>query len=149
MSTLAESPEFLSRMKQAFFARVPHAQALGMAMEKVGSDFVLASLPYQPYLLADIERRIIHTGVVTTLIDTVSGAALLARLRKPDLIATLDLRVDYLRAPRADLTLWCRAECTRVTDSIAFVRSRVWQASEQEPVAESLASFMRSARKAP
>jgi uncharacterized protein (TIGR00369 family) len=107
------------------------------------------TLPYRNDWLGDTERGVIHTGVITTLIDSCCGMALLARLKSLEAIATLDLRVDYLRPALRDKPVHCRAECYRVTQSVAFLRAAAWQDSESEPVAVSTGAFMRTTRNKP
>ncbi len=63
-------------------------------------------------------------------------------------IATLDLRMDYLRVGRRDLAVHCRAECHRLTPSIAFARATVWQDDPAQPIAQSQGVFMRTKRPA-
>ena len=67
--------------------------------------------------LADIERGVLHPGVVVALVDSACGVALIGAARQRfEPIATLDLRIDYLRAGlRAARSLFCRAECYRLT----------------------------------
>src|SRR5262245_42388165 len=102
-------------------------------------------LPVREEFLADVERGVIHTGVVTSLIDSVCGLAMLAHLGTLERIATLDLRVDYLRPSRLHHDLVCRAECYRSTQVIAFMRATVWQDDRAQPVAVCQAAFMRAA----
>lgn len=127
-----------------FTSAIPHARDCGIQIDKLGAGIALARLPYRHAWLGDIERGLIHTGVITTLIDTVSGLAALAATGEFEPIATLDLRMDYLRPARPAQTLFGRAECFRLTRSIAFVRASAWQADESEPVAVSQSTFMRS-----
>src|SRR5687768_11924548 len=100
-------------------------------------------MPCRPEFLGDMERAAIHTGAVTTLIDSACGVAVLAHLGTPEPIATLDLRVDYLRASRMHADLVCRAVCFRTTPQIVFVRAEVWQDDPSQPVAVGQAAFMR------
>ena len=51
--------------------------------------------------------------------------------------------VDYLRPALPEKTLHVRAECYRITRSIAFVKAWAWQDDEQQPVAVSQSTFMR------
>lgn len=136
--------DFLARLKDSFPAVIPHSMAIGMVAESVTRESAVARLPFLPQFLGDPERGLIHTAIITTLIDSTCGLALFGRLGAPESIATLDLRVDYLRASRPPDDLHCRAECYRLTDQIAFLRATVWQHDEAEPVAASTATFMRT-----
>ena len=137
---------FYEALAANFTRVIPHSRECGMVVDSIDSQSALAHLPYRPEWLGDTERGLIHTGIITTLVDTVSGLAAFAAGGEFELIATLDLRMDYLRPARPDKTLYSRAECYRMTRSIAFVRASAWQDSEQEPVAVSQSTFMRSSR---
>jgi uncharacterized protein (TIGR00369 family) len=115
-----------------------------MQVEDVRPEYALVSMPYRDSWLGDPERGLIHTGIITSLVDSVSGLAVFAGLGRFERIATLDLRMDYLRSARPPKSLYARAECYRTTASIAFVRALVWQDSAAEPCAVSLSTFMHS-----
>ncbi len=88
------------------------------------------------------EHRILHGGCITTLIDSAFGYALFAwgDGQLPD-IATLDLRIDYLKPAKPDLDVVATAEVYRVTNSIAFLRAEACQ-TEGDPIANAVATFM-------
>lgn len=142
MSSAADSA-FIERLGSRIAGLIPHVQALGIEVVTIGTAEVVVRLPLRPEFLGDIERGIVHTGIVTTLIDSASGIAVFARIARSEAIATLDLRVDYLRPTVLGTALRCRAECYRLSEQIAFVRASVWQFDEAEPVAISLSTFMR------
>lgn len=127
---------------RAYFAEVPHARECGVVIDHLGADGVRMSLPFREDWLGDPERGLIHTAVVSFLIDNAAGLAALAALPGTGRVATLDLRVDYLRPARRDLALHCEARCVRRASQIAFVQSEVWQAERTQPVASSQATFM-------
>jgi uncharacterized protein (TIGR00369 family) len=134
---------FLRGLAERYPTAVPHCHALGMRITQLESTHAEMRMACRPEFLGDIERGVIHTGVVTSLIDSACGVAVLAHLGVMERIATLDLRVDYLRASRPDAELVCRAECFRSTPQIMFVRAHVWQDDPSQPVAVSQAAFMR------
>jgi uncharacterized protein (TIGR00369 family) len=137
--------DFHQALRLSYCTLVPHVRDLGIELTRVDAEAAEARLPYRPELLGDVERGLIHTGVITSLIDSICGLALLAHIAKPTRIATLDLRVDYLRPSRPGADLLCRADCYRLTEHIAFLRASVWQDDPQQPVASSLGTFMRTA----
>jgi acyl-coenzyme A thioesterase PaaI-like protein len=57
-------------------------------------------------------------------------------------IATLDLRIDYLRAARPGEDLLCRARCTRVTTHVAFVQAVAHHGDPEQAIATAAATFM-------
>lgn len=123
-------------------AHVPHAFHLGIQVVEIGPCFATLSLPFREDLIGDPVRGVVFGGVITTLLDQASGIAVQCSLPEFLTIATLDLRIDYLRAaePRHDLT--ARAECYKLTNTVAFVRGSAWDRDEADPFASMLATFM-------
>ncbi len=99
------------------------------------------------HLLGDAARGLIHTAAVSSLLDTVCGMAAVSALPRPGPVATLDLRVDFLRPASIALDVLAEAECFRLTRRIAFIRAWAWQTDPQHPVATAHAAFVYSARR--
>ena len=136
---------FQAIMQQVFGTAVPHVQALGITVEHFSGEEVLMRLPYRDIFLADPDRRLLHGGVVTTLIDTACGLGVVAALDPPRSVATLDLRIDYLKPGVAERDLLCRARCYRITSRIAFARAEAFHPDEEtSPIAAAMGSFMLS-----
>jgi len=123
-------------------AHVPHAVSLGIRVEEVAPHRAVVRLPWKEELVGDPVRGVVFGGVITTLLDQASGIAVQCSLPEFKTIATLDLRIDYLRAaaPRHDLV--GRAECYKLTNTVAFVRGSAWDADSADPFASMLATFM-------
>lgn len=122
---------------------IPYCGALGVRVIKVSREETILSLPYKPELVGDPVNGILHGGVVTSLIDTVCGMAVFTSLRKLQAIATLDLRIDYLKPARAHSELYAAASVYRMTRSIAFVRARAYHGeTPDDDVAACVATFM-------
>lgn len=99
-------------------------------------------LPYDEKLVGNPDTGVLHGGAITALLDACSGAAVFAALTEWSAIATLDLRIDYLRGgdPGRDIT--CRAHCYRVTRNVAFTRAVAYHDDEADPIATSAGTFM-------
>lgn len=126
---------------------IPHCAALGVKVIEVKSTHVTLSLPYNPDLVGDPVNGVLHGGAVTSLIDSVAGmsvfAAIFAAQQKLQAIATLDLRIDYLKPAMAQKELYAAAECYKLTRSIAFVRARAYHPDTPDDwVASCVATFM-------
>jgi uncharacterized protein (TIGR00369 family) len=122
--------------------KVPHARALGLLLTSCEDGNASGEQPYDVRLIGNPETGEIAGGVVTTLLDSICGLAVLSKLRDLQRIATIDLRVDYLRPTQAQLTLYCAAECYRVTRHIAFVRATVHDGAPDNPLASAVGTFM-------
>jgi len=120
----------------------PHAKRLGMQVVETGERFAIVTLPYAAELVGDPSRGVVFGGVITTLIDQASGLAVACSMDELRPIATVDLRVDYLRAADPGADLYARAECYKLTRAVAFVRATAWERSPEEPFASCLGTFM-------
>lgn len=120
----------------------PQARALGF--ETVSLDHAVAVLrvPYHEQLVGDPDTGVIAGGVVTTLLDHCCGQAVHAAMEKFKYIATLDLRIDYMRAAEPGKDIFARAHCFKVTRSVAFVRAVAYDNDPEDPVAAATAAFM-------
>ena len=123
----------------------PHAAHLGLRVVETGPGFGVCALPFREELIGDPRRRVIFGGAITTLIDHVSGLAVACALEELTSIATIDLRVDYLRAAEPDRELYARSDCYRVTRNVAFVRAIAWERTAGDPFASALGTFMLAA----
>jgi acyl-coenzyme A thioesterase PaaI-like protein len=64
-------------------------------------------------------------------------------------IATLDLRIDYLRPAEAGRAVRCRASCYKQTRNVAFTRAVAFHDDPGDPIAHSVGTFMISTRGGP
>ncbi|MBI4511772.1 MAG: PaaI family thioesterase [Deltaproteobacteria bacterium] len=132
----------LDRIDQAVSGRIPHNAALGMRAVACGPDDVTLSVPYDARLVGNPETGVLHGGVITTLIDATCGMAVFMKLGKPTRIATLDLRIDYLKPASPGRAVLATAECYKMTRQVAFVRALAYHDSKDDPIASSAGTFM-------
>ena len=136
------SDPFLTQMLPQLASGAAHTHALGFAYEGLEGDRVRIRVPWRADLVGDPHTGVLAGGLVTTLLDHVGGLAVWVALKGFQPIATLDLRVDYMRAAAPGADLLAEARCYRLTRHIAFVRAWAFEVSPDDPVAASQAAYV-------
>lgn len=124
-----------------FIEAIPHARALGMELTAVGEGHAAISMPYDEKLIGDPATRVIHGGAVSALMDTCAGAAVMSHPENAGDTATIDLRIDYMRAAVPGQTIRARADCYHVTRTVAFVRAVAMDDDDDNPMAAATGAF--------
>jgi uncharacterized protein (TIGR00369 family) len=119
----------------------PQAMALGIELVSLEPKVVL-KIPYREDLVGDPETGVFAGGVVTTLLDTTCGWATAVALKSLTSIATLDLRIDYMRPSAPGKPIFATADCYKLTRSVAFLRALAYDVDPSDPVAAAQATFM-------
>jgi uncharacterized protein (TIGR00369 family) len=102
------------------------------------------TMPARADWVGDPVRNVLHPGALTMLADSACGLAVMSALPQRLPIATLDLRMDWLRPASPGHDIHCEAHCYRLTRSVAFVDAEVWQDDRAQPIAMARATFMLS-----
>ncbi len=131
-----------ARINRHFFDLVPLNQAMGITLEDLGRGTARLVLPYRRDLVGDPVSGVLHGGAITALMDAACGAAVFMALPERVPIATLDLRIDYLRRGEPGADVICDAEVIRTTRSVAFTRAIAHHGDPADPVAAAAGAFM-------
>ncbi|HEY7852012.1 MAG TPA: PaaI family thioesterase [Caulobacteraceae bacterium] len=141
---MSSDPPDLAMLGQRMAQGTPQAAALDFRTVSVEPGLAVMAVPHRADLVGDPETGVLAGGVVTTLLDHVCGMAVSSKLFGQGTfvpVATLDLRIDYMRPAEPGRELFARAHCYKVTHSIAFVRATAFDADEADPVATAQAAF--------
>ncbi|WP_037310396.1 PaaI family thioesterase [Ruegeria halocynthiae] len=124
-----------------FIEAIPHANALGMKLTTIGNGEAGITMPYNKDLAGDPRTGVIHGGAVSAVLDTCCGAAVMSHPSAPGGTATIDLRIDYMRAATPGQSITTHATCYHMTRNVAFVRATAMDEDKDRPVATASGSF--------
>lgn len=134
------------KLARQFIQALPHSVALGMEVVDLKNGTAVISMPYDEKLIGDPKTRVVHGGAVSALMDTSCGAAVMSHPSNPAGTATMDLRIEYLRAAKPGQTIVTTATCYHVTRSVAFVRAAATDDDAENPVAIATGTFTVEAK---
>lgn len=140
-------------LKVVFEERTPFNKLLGLSVGALGAKDVAVSFHMQPSLIGNPSKKILHGGVIASVIDATGGVAvgrsliersddfsieeLRANLTK---MGTIDMRVDYLR-PGSGEKFICTAYPLRFGRKVAVVRTE-FHNENRALIAAGVASYM-------
>ena len=124
-----------------FFMNLPFSKFLGLTLDRLGNGEATMTMPYQKKLIGDPKSGVIHGGVVTTLLDSCCGAAVMTAGDPKFPTATIDLRIDYMRPAEPLRLIKAEAKCYRVTTSVVFVSATAQDGTKETPVATATGAF--------
>lgn len=132
----------VSQIQNIISHGIPHCGDIGLEADSVIEDGVIFRLPYQERFAGNPVNGVLHGGIITTVIDTAAGMCIYVKLQKYVPIATLDLRIDYLKPATPGEAVMARAVCYKITKQIAFTRAIAYHTDPDDPIANSVGTFM-------
>lgn len=120
----------------------PYSRELGLEVRSATLERCIIGVAYQDILVGNPTTRVLHSGVITTLLDSCSGLAIFVRLKELRAMATLDLRIDHLKPATPGRDVLGTAHCYKLTSELAFVRGSAYHDIPDDPIATSVAIFM-------
>ncbi|MEM1314579.1 MAG: PaaI family thioesterase [Pseudomonadota bacterium] len=136
----------IAEISRRFFGAIPWVTELGMELTYMHGGVAAMRVPYDARLVGDPATGVVHGGILTGLLDTTSGAAVMCHPSAPGETATIDLRIDYMRPARPGEAIQARAECYRTTRTVAFVRAVAYEDDPDDPVATAAGAFVVQSR---
>jgi uncharacterized protein (TIGR00369 family) len=130
-----------ANLARVFIEAIPHAKALGIRLVEIGTAEARMAVGYDARLVGDPETGVLHGGVVTALLDSCCGTAVMVHPTGAIGTATIDLRIDYMRASTPGADLNAHAVCYHATRNVGFVRAVAWEDDEARPVATATGAF--------
>jgi uncharacterized protein (TIGR00369 family) len=121
-------PETLRQLMEEF---IPFNRVLGMKLVTVSRGFVRIEVPFREELIGDPLRPALHGGVISALADVAGGAAVWSELDDDRArVATIDLRVDYLRPGKLEM-LVAEAQVVRAGNRVGVADVRMFHPSNE------------------
>lgn len=147
--TQTRVPHPLTQRWREFIPTSPYNRALEFTAAGVDGQWCILKVPYREELVGDPSAGVLHGGVITALLDAACGLAVFLRLPELKPMATLDLRLDYLKPATPGRDVLGRAQCYKLTRDLAFVRGCAYHDSPDEPIATAVGVYMFTGGKAP
>ena len=133
-SAVVFEPEYVEGLRKVFEELIVFNQLLGLKLVSVTHDTVVGRIAMRPDLVGHFGYNRLHGGVISAVLDTTAGLAVLAaggarhmheppaqRLQRFAKLGTIDLRVDYLR-PGISERFEARAQVIRLGSRVASTR---------------------------
>lgn len=120
----------------------PQARALGLEVTHLDGASVRGRAPYSPHIVGDPETGVIAGGVITTFLDQLCGMAAVLAMKIPGIVATIDLRIDYMRPAEPGRDVLAEAHCYKIGRNVAFVRAVAFEDTPDNPIAHATSTFM-------
>jgi uncharacterized protein (TIGR00369 family) len=147
---VSEAPEIVAAQWRefdpvSFFAltrRYGHGSELGIRYEQHGEDWIELSLPWREELVGVPESGLLASGAIISLVDMAAGLSVWTKVGVFKPMATLDLRIDYLRPALKGETVFAHCRCIRTTRSVAFVQGVAHVGDRDDPIATAALTFM-------
>lgn len=139
---MSEPAEFWRQAMAQGMGQTAFLRALGGELVEFKKGVGRLRLPWSEKLVGNPETGVVHGGVITAMLDQSCGMAIGSALDTPMGMATLDLRIDYMKpaTPREEILI--EAECLKITREIAFARARAYHTAIDDPIAIATGTFM-------
>lgn len=131
----------LSLIKNFVEEQVPIHKILGVQLLEIKEGYAKVRVPFQEIVLGDIVRRRWHGGILATIMDSVGSLTGVAYFTSfEDKMATVDLRVDYLKGAEAN-DIIVEGKIVRLGNRLLVTSMYVWDHTEEHLLAEGKAVY--------
>ncbi len=82
--------------------KIPMAKFIGVKVTEIEEGFVKLLFPYREEFIGDPRSKRLHGGYTATAVDLAGGVAAMTYMTsQEDDVATIDMRIDYVRPGKA------------------------------------------------
>ncbi len=133
----------LELIKTTFEETIPMHKFLGLKIELLEKSFVRISVPFRKELVGDFRNNRWHGGVIATVMDSVGGVIGATHFTSlDDKIATIDLRIDYLRGAEPE-AIMVEGKIIRFGNRILVARMKAFQNDKLIAEGKGVYNFIR------
>jgi len=138
--------EKTNKDKSAFFIKyyeenIPFHKFLGLKVIELKKGYAKMRFPLRPELIGDVRSGNWHGGVMATALDAAGGMAAASLLTSAaDKLATLDIRVDYLK-PNRSKAIIVTGKIIRAGNSSIVTNLQAFNEETEELLADGRAVF--------
>jgi uncharacterized protein (TIGR00369 family) len=130
-------------IKTTFEETIPMHKFLGLKIELLEKSFVRISVPFRKELVGDFRNNRWHGGVIATVMDSVGGVIGAIHFTSlDDKIATIDLRIDYLRGAEPE-AIMVEGKIIRFGNRILVARMKAFQNDKLIAEGKGVYNFIR------
>lgn len=123
-------------IKNAIDNMVPIHKVLGLKVHQIEAGKLILKLPYSDMVIGDSLTNRWHGGIISLAIDVAGGIAGVTEFTSiNDRLTTVDLRVDYLEAPRQE-DLLIEGEIIRMGNRILVSKMRAYHENDNKTLVE-------------
>ena len=114
----------LDMLRRFFTDLIPFNKHLGLELDDLSKGRAVISVRMRPEFIGDPLKRILHGGVISTMIDVTGGLTAFSVLDWPreTSLNTIDMRVDYVRMGKGERFI-CEGNIIRKGNRIAVSRA--------------------------
>lgn len=141
-SILPAGTRFDPSLAARMMTRHGHGGWLGISYHDHGENWVELALPWREDLVGIYGKGVLASGPIISLMDNATSMSVWTATGRFVPHATLDLRVDYMRAATPGRTVVGRGECYKLTRTISFIRGIAHDGDPADPVAHVTGTFM-------
>jgi len=148
---IEQSIEFI---KELFTDHIPFHHLIGLEVRELSPEHVEIYIEMKPELVGNPTHQILHGGVTSSMLDAAGGLLAMAKTidslwesedmdtiqKRLQNLATIDIRVDYLRPGRGDWFI-VTAEVVRLGNKVAVTRMQMHN-NENQQIAQATATYM-------
>jgi len=140
-TTSPSSDPVTRRLQQYFSTGSPLFAYLGLTIDTASSNGIDARFTPKPELAGAFAEASPFGGVITTVLDSLFGLAIMLKLGAPTPIATINLRTDFLGSSPTVGELKFTARCVGIDSDIARAEGTCVEPLSGAIIAHSYAAF--------